>query len=266
MDVLRSVDNPAARRLKRLIQDAAYRRELGRAVAEGPHLAEEALKSGVARALWATEAAACASRELFAEARSRGLEPRLVAPGLFERLADTRTPQGWLCEVEPKSPEADPGCLLLLALDAIQDPGNLGTLLRCAWAAEAGLLLGKGCADPWSPKVLRAGAGAQFHVALRSGVELAQELAELSAKGWAVLGTSPRGSRSYLEADLRSGVCWVLGSEGQGMAPDVEAVCTDRVRIPYPGGAESLNAAVSGAVLLFETLRQRGNAKGSTRS
>jgi len=259
MDMLTSPDNPAVRRLRLLAQDAAERRREGRAVAEGPHLAREALASGLARRLWATEAAldTTEGKAILAQAHAKGLAPRLLGEPLFARLSDTPAPQGWLVEVDTAAPAPLPSDTLLLALDAVQDPGNLGTLLRSAWAAGASMILGKGCADAWSPKVLRAGAGAQFHLRLALAEELSAALRELAGRGVRVYGTGPRAKAGYLEADCRQAHCWVLGSEGRGLSPEAEAACGGLYRISYPGSAESLNAAVSGAVLLFEALRQR---------
>ena len=130
-------------------------------------------------------------------------------------------------------------------------------LLRSAWASGASVLLGEGCADAWSPKVLRAGAGAQFHTPLRECPDLAAALKDLGAGGVHSYATAPRATENYLQADCRGPVCWVLGSEGRGLGATVQGACERNFRIAYPGGAESLNAAVSGAILLFETLRQR---------
>jgi len=252
-------DPTAVKRLRSLMRDAAARREQGSAVAEGPRLAHEALSAGVARRLWATREALAApgSQDLLEAARRRGVAVRALDEGLFNKLADTRTPQGWLCEVEIKASPTRPDATVTLALDALQDPGNLGTLLRCAWACGASVLLGGGCADAWSPKVLRAGAGAQFHIPLRECPDLAAALRDLGAGGVHIYATAPRAPENYLQADCRGPVCWVLGSEGRGLGAPVQEACERNFRISYPGGAESLNAAVSGAILLFETLRQR---------
>lgn len=260
MEPLRSLDNPSFRRLQRLLKDGSARREEGRALAEGPHLAQEALRAGRARALWTTPEAAADGQgsDLLRQAAAAGLQAGLLSPALLGRLSETRSPQGWLCEVDTAGAAGFGSAPRLLALDGIQDPGNIGTLLRCAWAAQAGVLLGPGCADPWAPKVLRAGAGAHFHLALRQAPDLAEALGALPGEGWKVCGSSPKGATDYRRADLRGRVCLVLGSEGGGMSPAVHSACQELLRIPYPGSAESLNAAVSGALLLFESLRQAG--------
>ena len=263
MDVLHSGDNPSFKRVRLLARDAGARRTERRAVVEGLHLVREAVAAGAQRQLWATEAAAASpeGRALLDSARGTGPSPRLLSAGLFAKLSDTPSPQGWLCEVETGFKDVPADANLLLALDSIQDPGNLGTLLRCAWATGAAVLMGRGCADAWSPKVLRAGAGAQFHTSMRESADLAADLGELSARGVRLYGTGPRAKESHLRADCALPHCWVVGSEGAGLSDSVESVCTASFRIDYPGAAESLNAAVSGAILLFEALRQRNSKK-----
>lgn len=260
MEFLKSAENPAIVRLKLLLRDTDARRGEARALAEGPHLAGEALAAGLARALWATESALAGpdAEGLLEAAGKAGLRVRGLTDVLFAKLADTRSPQGWLCEVALDGPAAARATDLFLALDALQDPGNLGSLLRSAWAAGAGVLLGPGCADPWSPKVLRAGAGAQFHVDLRVVKDLAAALKDLAGGGVRLWATAPKAVKSHLNADSRLACCWVLGSEGAGLSEAVANTCEESYRITYPGNAESLNVAVSGAVLLFDALRQRG--------
>ncbi len=251
------------RRLRSLLQDPEFRRASGRAVAEGPRLLAEALRGGCVRAVWATaEARAAVDPELRGLLARRGLVPEPIEASRLRALADAREPQGWLCEVERGARPVPAGTSVFLALDAVQDPGNLGALLRLAWACEAAVLLGPGCADAWSPKVLRAGAGAQFHVPFDAPADLGASLRELAARGVRLLATDPGAPMDYLDAPLEGPVCWVLGSEGRGLAPELGDLCEIRVRIGYPGGAQSLNVALSGAILLFETLRRRRASAG----
>jgi TrmH family RNA methyltransferase len=259
MKPLSSIDNPAVKALGRLLKDASARRESARAVVEGPLLAAEALKSGVAKELWVTPRAFQGpdAPALLALARTARLRESFLEEGLLRRLATTETPQGWLAVVEPAALSLAPSPSLRVALDHLQDPGNLGTLLRTAWACGASLLLGPGCADPWSPKVLRAGAGAQFKVAVETTEDLPKALRALPTGGFKVFGTGPRAALKHQEAHLGGPVCLVLGAEGTGLGADVAAACQSHVAISYPGTAESLNVAVAGAVLLFECLRQR---------
>ncbi len=185
MDALHSPDNAAFKALSRLLKDARARREQAKAVVEGPHLVGEALKAGVARELWVTPEASEGKDAATAlkAARAAGVREKLIAAALLRRISDADTPQGWLAVVETSAAKPTVRPTLTLALDALQDPGNLGTLLRCAWAANASLLLGPGCADAWSPKVLRAGVGAHFHVPMQPVSDLASALKGLAGQG-----------------------------------------------------------------------------------
>jgi TrmH family RNA methyltransferase len=259
MDPLHSTENPAFKALKALLGSAKARRESGRAVVEGPHLVAEALKAGRARELWVTPEASASAEgaDIGRLAREAALRERLVDARLLQRAASTEAPQGWMAVVEAQAPAIPQDATLWLALDGLQDPGNLGSLLRTAWAARAVLLLGPGCADPWSPKVLRAGAGAQFHAPFKAVADLPAALCELGQSGVAVYGSSPRAAQTHAQAPLDRPSCLVLGAEGPGLSPAVAGACTATLRIPYPGDAESLNVAVAGGLLLFEALRQR---------
>lgn len=262
MGPIQSADNPAVKRLGRLLAEPKERRALASAVCEGPRLLDEALRSGRPTELWATPEALESGEApgLLERAAERGLKPRLLSAALVKRLSGSPAPQGWLTVVEASGPAWPQAATLCLALDGVQDPGNLGTLLRAAWAAKAAVLLGAGCADPWSPKVLRSGAGAQFSVPVQAGLDLASRLPELRRGGMEAWSAEPRGAVELWDADLRKPVCLVLGAEGPGVSAAVGAACQGSLKVPYPGGAESLNVAVTGTLMLFEALRQRRKA------
>ncbi len=206
----------------------------------------EALRAGAVRECWATPEAleGREAGDLRALAGPAGLKPRLLSAGLLKRVADTETPQGWLAVVDTTAScaIAKPGPGLTLALDGLQDPGNLGTLLRTAWAVQAQVLMGKGCADPWSPKVLRAGAGAQFHVFIQESENLAASLSVLVSQGVYVLGASPRARQEFHSLKLDRAVCLVLGSEGAGLSPETANACQDLAGIGYPGSVQKLKS------------------------
>jgi len=139
-------------------------------------------------------------------------------------------------------------------LDRVQDAGNLGSILRSAAAfGVAQVVALKGCAALWSPKVMRAAMGAHFALHL---VEGADESA-LDGLDVPLLATSSHGAVSLLDATLPDPCAWVLGHEGQGVAPALLQRCAQRVGIPQPGGEESLNVAAAAAVCLYEAMRQR---------
>ena len=151
----------------------------------------------------------------------------------------------------------DRACVML---DRIQDPGNVGSILRSAAAAGLGIVYAsRGCANAWSPKVLRAGMGAHFHLQIHEDCELQGLAAHASI---ARIATSPSAAQSIYEADLTSDVAWMFGHEGQGLDPELMRNAT-ALSIPQPGKVESLNVAASAAICFFEQVRQRA-ASGSS--
>ena len=182
----------------------------------------------------------------------------LLPDELFAQIAQVETPEGiaaiaGIPRVEPKASDD-----FRILLDGIQDPGNLGGLLRTAAAAGAtSACLAKGCADAWSPRSLRGGMGAQFLLPLRERIAL--ELALTGFHG-AVIATSPRARHSIYDVDLSGPVAMIFGSEGRGLADDVSALANQLVYIPMAGKVESLNVAAAAAICCFERLRQVGRA------
>jgi len=142
-------------------------------------------------------------------------------------------------------------------LDGVQDPGNVGTIIRSAAACSAtAVVLGRGTADLYNAKTLRATMGALFHVPVIEA-ELTELLPQARERGIAVIGTSLQAERSCYDCDFRRGVWLVFGSEGGGLSSTVSDCLNERVIIPMSGSAESLNVAMAATVLLFETQRQR---------
>jgi TrmH family RNA methyltransferase len=260
-----SRDNAAYKSLAKLASSSRARRENRAALLDGPHLVEAFRASGgTADTLVASESGYARSevRRLFdgTPARSRVL----LADRLFDALAQVATPTGILAVVraaEPRPLPAAPDTCLLL--EAIQDPGNLGSILRTAVAAGVReVLLGPRAVFAWSPKVLRAGQGAHFSLSIHEGVPLAAFAGRFGAT---VVATDPRAERSVFDLDLASGrIAWIFGAEGAGVSADLASVATVRARIPMPGAAESLNVAAAAAICLFEQVRQRtrGPAEG----
>ncbi|MGH8703807.1 MAG: TrmH family RNA methyltransferase [Burkholderiales bacterium] len=255
MKLLRARDNPRVRRWRRLMDDARERRRERRAILEGPHLLAAYLDSGgVPEALLVSETGAQRA-EIAALAKRAGVAPTALADGVFRSIADTETPAGIAAEIalpDAKPALADaPSCVFL---ERIQDAGNVGAILRSA--AALGLrdvVLGAGCADPWSQKVLRAAAGAHFSLRISAAADLVAALARFGGKA---VCTVPRGGTPLAEADLSGRVGWIFGAEGQGVSGRLAARAALKVTIPMPGGAESLNVAVAAAICFYEMLRQ----------
>lgn len=184
----------------------------------------------------------------------------------MEKVADTVTPQP-VCaivgalDVSLESlvhERADEGGRLLLVCVDVRDPGNLGALMRSGAASgAAGVVTCAGCVDPYSPKTVRASAGAVFSLPLVRGGEALGVLAQLRRVGYVVWGTEARGGKDYLEADLSGDVALVLGNEATGLPDDLSMQLDGQLTIPMAAAAESLNVAMAGAVLCFEAAKQR---------
>ena len=139
----------------------------------------------------------------------------------------------------------------------MQDPGNLGTVLRTAAAAGIGqALLSPGCAAAWSPKVLRAGQGAHFALAIHEEADLAAFMADYRGM---TAATCLDGATSLYEARWTGPLAWIFGAEGQGVRPELVAAAQLRIKIPMPGAVESLNVGAAAAVCLFEAVRRRSD-------
>ena len=227
----------------RSLQDAKARRETGLHLIEGDKLVSDAVASGAqVRTIFATESAP----------RFSGIETVTVSESVLSALCTIKTPQNMCAVVET------PGCAcpdmypdgLFVVLDRLQDPGNLGTILRTADALGAsGILISPDSADPFSPKALRAAMGSTYHLPLYIGA-LAPELDRLNRQGFVCICGHLRGSETLPAVQKRAAL--VVGNEGRGVSDAVADRCV-RYRMPMKGRAESLNAAVF-AALMMQTL------------
>lgn len=190
-----------------------------------------------------------------------GVDVQTVGPKVIGAISDSNTPQG--CVAVARSPlqgwdalRAERGLCLVLA--GISDPGNLGTLLRTAAAAAVdAVILTKGTVDVLNPKTVRAAAAALFEVACIVDVDMEEAAPRLRALDYRLVGTSASAPHDIYETDLAQPCALVLGNEAWGLPPEHETYLDVSVSIPMPGAIESLNVAVAGAVVLFESLRQR---------
>jgi TrmH family RNA methyltransferase len=254
---LSSRDNPRLKQLRRWATHGRTRREDGIILLDGLHLitAMQAAGGGIQEVI-VSETGAHKAEIANWLAGNAAIAAALIPDALFAEIAATETPSGILAVASALTPSAsianDLDCVVL---DGIQDPGNVGTLLRTA--AAAGLrqaVLSPGCADPWAPKTLRAGQGAQFELAIYENCDL---LATLGAYRGTSIVTRLDAARSLFETPLEGPLAWVFGSEGQGVSAPVSAVASLGVFIPMPGQTESLNVAAAAAVCLFEVVRRR---------
>lgn len=254
-----SRENPLFKSLVRTARHAGRRG--AQALLEGVHVCQAWLQHAGAPALavfdaerWGRRAELAALARALPAGRIVLLEPRLL-----HSLESVEAGQGVLFVVDPPRP-ALPDRLdrTSVWLDRVQDPGNVGTLLRtCAAAGIGRVLLGEGCAAAWSPKVLRSGQGAHFALAVHEHVDLGQALRRLDVP---LVVTAVDGAKPLYGTRLPAECAWVFGHEGQGVAPALQQAAALKVRIDHEPAVESLNVAVAAALCLFEQRRQRASA------
>ena len=254
MKLIQSRDNPFFKSLKRLAESGRERRKTGRTLLDGVHLvAAYEQACGPVETLIVGESAR-AGGEIATYVAGR--ETIVLADALLRDLGLVDTPSGLLAvaAMPTATVAVDPGTEADL-LDGVQDPGNVGTLLRTAAAAGfRQALLSPGCASAWSPKVLRAGQGAHFALAIHEDVDLAAFMADY--RGTTAV-TCLDGATSLYEARWEGPLAWVFGAEGQGVRPELIGEARLKIRIPMPGAVESLNVGAAAAVCLFEAVRRR---------
>lgn len=259
-EVVTSRANPVVKRLRALLAGGAAD---GMMVLEGFKLAAEAVAAGI-------DVVECAvapgvpegpHADLVARLEEKGASVRVVAPPILNGLSETETSQGLLAVA--RRPVFDEkrllrGTPLVLVAVGVQNPGNVGALLRTAEAAgAAGAYLTGGCADPLSWKALRGAMGSAFRLPHLVIADAAAVLDRLAAAGVPTIAAAADAETRYDAADLKSKAAILVGSEGAGLPADVASRAALRVRIPMAAPVESLNVAVAAGVLLFEAARQR---------
>jgi RNA methyltransferase, TrmH family len=258
-DVISSRANTRVKQLRGAFAGQA-RLSGGMVAIEGEHLLEEALRSGmVLKTVFVSE------RRVVPEMVPRGVEVLRLTDGVFGSVVETQAPQGIAAllvppvfGIEDVMGVGGAAALILVAV-GLQDPGNMGTLVRSAEAFGAtGILTTPGTVSAWNQKALRASVGSVFRVPVL-GVR-ASELGEVKARGVrliAAVGAAGFGVTVLQEMDFRGACAVMIGNEGSGLAEEWMEMCDVRVTIPCPGDVESLNAAVAGSLLLYEASRQR---------
>lgn len=291
--MITSTSNQKVKELIRLKEKSRIREEEKLFLAEGPRMAEEIPMEWI-DCLYVSESYEKKCGEQTAAYKKAGVRTETLSDEVFARISDTKTPQGVLAAVHmPEYSFADilgvkkaaahthvqrafmqdpfeghfaarDGAAgrarlpLVLVLDNLQDPGNMGTVFRSAEAAGAsGILMSKDCVDVYNPKVIRSTMGAIFRLPFYRAEDLPGAVMELKDGGLRVYAAHLEGRRTYDGEDYRRGCAFLIGNEGNGLRQEV-AECADcRIRIPMEGCTESLNAAVAASILLFEAARQR---------
>jgi TrmH family RNA methyltransferase len=265
MKRISSRDNADFRKLKKLCASGNARRKSGHIVLDGMHLIESYTKRFGSPDEIVVSETGLGRAEIAQHLEDHpGIAALILADALFAELATVDAPAGILAVTAlphgGKNPDPSADAVLL---DGIQDPGNLGSILRTAAAAGFGqVLLSADCARAWSPKTLRAGMGAHFSLDIHENRDLPEFLAGYRGRS---IVTAPDAALELYALDLARPVAWVFGSEGQGVRPEVSASACLRVRIPMAGKVESLNVGAAAAVCLFETARRRADESGAPR-
>ena len=252
-----SRDNPFYKSLHKLSTTARERRVAGQTLLDGAHLLRAFLDSGSKPKHLLVNEQAMQDNEIVALLDTCADVPQTqFDDALFAQLSELKTPNGLLAliDIPPAKVEVAHSQFALL-LEDIQDPGNLGSILRSAAAAGCdAVFLSPGCADAWSPRVLRAGMGGHFALSILESADLLKIAAEFSGK---ILAASLQAEQSLYDCNLRGKLAFAIGNEGAGLSSALLDAAQQHFIIPMSGKVESLNAAAATAVCLFEAARQR---------
>ena len=256
MKSILSRDNAFYRELARLAGSARQRGKTGQTLLDGAHLLTAYLDSGNRpRHILLNAASSSAEIDRLLQ-RTTGVPSTRLDGRLFAGISELKSPGGIIALIDLPQPAGSiSDSVSPLLLEDIQDPGNLGSILRTAAAAGCdAAFLSPGCADAWSPKVLRAAMGGHFSMRIYQRQDLPEVAKSFSGS---LLAACPVAERSLYDCDLRGSVAFLIGNEGAGLSAELSSLATQRIFIPMRGKVESLNAAAAAAICLFEGVRQR---------
>ncbi len=258
--MLTSLQNPLVKQMRKLHR-AKERSEQGLFLLEGTHLLQEA-----STANYPIHTVCCTAEwqahypELWEQATQQAQRTELVSSEVLQAIATTVNPDGVVAlaqrrRLKPIQPQS---LQLGVALETLQDPGNLGTVIRTAAAVSAdGLWLSQGSVDLDHPKVLRASAGQWFRLPMQVSTDLVGDLQALQTKGIQIVATLPTADRTYWQVDFTRPTVILLGNEGAGLSAATAAIADLSVRIPQAPTVESLNVGIAAALLFYEARRQQ---------
>lgn len=254
--MITSTANSQVKTVVNLLKKSGERRKLGLFVIEGIRMFSEVPKDRIHK-IYAAESFVKEGAGVLEE-----YDYETVSDNVFRQMSDTKTPQGILAIV--RMPEYDISDVitkknpLVIVLENIQDPGNLGTIMRTAEGAGAsGVIMSKDTVDIYNPKTVRSTMGSLFRVPFVRAEDICHTVTELCAMGICTYAARLNGSREYYMEDYRQGSAILIGNEGNGLTEKLAACAQKRIKIPMGGKLESLNAAVSAAVIMYEAARQR---------
>lgn len=261
MEWISSRQNSLVKSLRRLAESRRARDEAGQVLSEGEHLLRTMLDAGTQPSIVAI------SQRVSENSSIQDLIRRcdtvrcvVIEDSIFDQIAPSDSPSGLLAlspmitDLPALRTNVD-----TLVLESVQDPGNVGSLIRTAAAAGVGqIVLSEGCADAWSPRCLRAAQGAQWLVRIYNNQSLEAFLRDFEGD---IAATVLAGGQSLYACALLNPLAWLFGNEGQGLSSQMIGLANQRITIPMPGAMESLNVNAAAAVCLFEQVRQRQNSK-----
>lgn len=260
--MITSASNDRIKEVKKLMKSASLRREKGLYIVEGIRMVQE-IPADTIRKLYIAESMA----DKFADVcKEKNAEVEIVRDSVFQSMSGTNTPQGILAEVYQKQTteeelftrDTEP---FLLIIERLQDPGNLGTIIRTAeGAGVTGIILSSDSVDIYNPKVIRSTMGSVFRMPVFVTENLTDTIDRIKKRGIPVYGAHLDGDTFY-EKNFTGKCAFLIGNEGNGLSDEISAKADDLIRIPMCGQVESLNAAVSTAVIAYEVLRQRSTLK-----
>ena len=268
--MITSTSNPAVKHVVSLCQKAKERNAQGLFVVEGPKMFAEAPGERVeqvyvSQSFYERSTAFLAQQEKRLAGSGAGIQ--LVSDSVLRAMSDTKAPQGIVCLVRQApcseedltrsaNDEHPPFCMVL---ENLQDPGNLGTIVRTAeGAGVTGILLGRGCVDIYNPKVIRSTMGSIYRMPFAYTDDLQGVLREWKSRGIVLCAAHLRGDRIFTDGDYTGGCAFMIGNESRGLTDELSAMADQLVKIPMQGKVESLNASVAAAILMYEVARQRG--------
>ena len=257
---LTAVNNPQVKAAAELKQKK-YRLERGLFLAEGLRTVEEAVAYKAVVSIFYTAIEDDRTRTVLEEAAAQQVKLYCVSDAVLKKIADTDTPQGIIavCKMQPVAmDDLLASGKMLLVLDRVGDPGNVGTMLRTADAAGiGGVVLLKGSVDAYAPKTVRSSMGSLFHVPVLAGVGETAFIESAHNAGYELLVTCLDGADNLYKADLHGRLAFVMGNEANGVSAGLLEAADKRVFIPMAGRAESLNVAMAAGIVMFEALRRQ---------
>jgi TrmH family RNA methyltransferase len=261
LEHIESKDNILIKDIKKL-KEKKYRKDSKMFLVEGFRFIEEALDSDfeVVQIFISARGEVKYENSLVKNKLQKNTKVYSISDSLFKSICDTESPQGIIAAVRNKSSQIKYNGGFYMLADKIQDPGNMGTIIRTAHAAGAmGVIITKGTVDIYNEKTLRATMGSIFKIPILYDKDLSL-VQELRTNGFKLVTSSLDCDNNFYDIDLKGNVIISVGNEGNGISEEVYDISDLKIKIPMPGGAESLNAAVAASIMMYEVVRQKNNS------